>query len=182
MPNYTWTCGACGSRNEPQIEICSHCNCPAHSSLKQREAHSAAIGEGRVIPVRGSRQEFVSLELYLQVVEIRRTAIACFVSGVLALMVLMYLDQHYWDLSSTKLGVKLMVVSGVALIFGPIAIYWSKLRCPRCSQSWLSEGHSHSSHGVFIIWAFASSFSCAHCGLSLSARPAKYVTPDSRTD
>lgn len=172
MPNYAWTCGACSHRNESPFETCSYCECPASSSLKQREAYRAATAEGQVKLARKPEAEFVTLETYQRVVRIRRTVVGYFISGGVASLALTYLTHQYWDLSTTKLGAAVVMWLGVALTFGPIAVFLSRLRCPRCSQSWLGQNHSNGRDGAFILWAFASWRSCAHCGLSVLAKPA----------
>lgn len=171
MPTYPWTCGACSQRNEPQFEKCSNCECPAYCTLKQSEAYRASIVEDAVGPARKAKAEFVTLETYQRVVRIRITVIVYLISGVVASLALTYMAQQYWDLSSTKFGTAIVIWSGVALIIGPIAIFLSRLRCPRCSEAWLARNHSHDRDGPFILWAFASWRSCAHCGLSVAAKP-----------
>lgn len=173
MPNYAWTCGACSQRNEPQFERCSNCECPAYSSLKQSEAHRAGIIHRPVNSARRAKEEFVPLETYQLVVRIRRTVIAYLVSGGVASVALAYLAFQYWNLSDSRSGGALVAWLAVALTFGPTAIFLSRLRCPRCSEAWLAQSHSHNRDGAFIVWAFASWRSCAHCYLSVAAKPAK---------
>lgn len=171
MPNYAWTCRACSQRNEPQFEMCSNCECPAYSSLKQSEAYRAGTVDRSVNPARRNKEEFVPLETYQLVVRIRRTVIAYLISGGVAFVALAYLAFQYWNLSSTRTGGALVAWLTVALTFGPTAIFLYSLRCPRCSKAWLAQSHSHDRDGAFILWAFASWRSCAHCGLSVLAKP-----------
>jgi hypothetical protein len=48
MPNYDWTCLACGCANEAHLSECLACSCPASASFKQittfREGHVARGG------------------------------------------------------------------------------------------------------------------------------------------
>lgn len=171
MPNYAWTCGACSERNDPQFEKCSKCECPAYSTLKQTEAYRASIVKDEDNSARKAKAEFVPLETYQRVVRIRITIIVYLISGVVASLALTYLAHQYWDLSSTKFGTAIVIWLGVVLPVGPIAIFLSKLRCPRCSEEWLARNHSHDRDGPFIFWAVISWRSCAHCGLSVAAKP-----------
>jgi hypothetical protein len=35
MPNYPWSCLACGQTNPSRAELCSACSCPARATSKQ---------------------------------------------------------------------------------------------------------------------------------------------------
>jgi predicted nucleic-acid-binding Zn-ribbon protein len=41
MTNYKWRCQACENVNEPGIETCVHCGCPASANTTDVESHRA---------------------------------------------------------------------------------------------------------------------------------------------
>ena len=170
MPNYAWICGACSQRNEPQTEQCSLCSCPAASSFRQRKAYQAALN-GTGPPIRPVAAETVPPEVYHQLVRIRRTVTIAFIVGVVVSFALSYVLLRYWNWSSSKAGVASVGFLALAVTFGPCAIFLSRLRCPRCSEPWLSQAHSRERNGAFMLWAVASWRSCASCGLSVAAKP-----------
>jgi len=47
MPNYRWTCAACGETNASAVDACIACSCPAFATVKQiRVAREHVVSEG----------------------------------------------------------------------------------------------------------------------------------------
>jgi len=93
----------------------------------------------------------------------RSSVLRLFWLGVAASAVLAVGTLLYWPAIHTKAGIGAVGFLSLALVFGPVAFYISRFRCPRCQQSWLSP-HSHNikQHGAFELWAFAHWQSALH--------------------
>jgi hypothetical protein len=169
MPAYVWSCAACGTSNAANTEACTSCRCPATSTLKQQRAYRAEF-EGVGSPVRTPVPQVVSLSVRSALDRIHRTVVLFIVLGALVSLASAAWVHQYWAWSSSKGGVGAVGFISLALVFGPCAKYLTSLRCPRCSDPWLSNAHSNERHGSFMLWALASWRSCASCGLGVEAQ------------
>jgi hypothetical protein len=59
MPNYGWTCLACGHANRAEAVVCVECSCPASASFKQISAYreNYVAKGGKVLPGAGKLPE-----------------------------------------------------------------------------------------------------------------------------
>ena len=169
MPEYAWSCLACGSANGSGSTACAVCRCPAESTVEQQRSFRAGVMHG-VPVVSASPPQPVSPAIYRALLRIRRNVWLFLVGGTIASLAIAALLHQYWSWSSSKAGVALVGFSAVGLMFAPCARYLAKLRCPRCANPWLAQSHSLARHGAFILWAFSSWQGCASCSLSVDAQ------------
>jgi hypothetical protein len=97
----------------------------------------------------------------------RSSVLRLFCLGVGASTLLVVGTLLYWPGIHTKAGIGAVGFLSLAFVFGPVAFYISRYRCPRCQQLWLSpNSHNTRQHGAFALWAFSHWQSCRACGLS----------------
>ena len=183
MPSYAWRCSACSRVNAGGTNRCALCMCPAEVTLAQAEGYRKALELARscgqepivlsefyesraVIPAKDPSRIF-PLETRRALQKIANRSALLVGCGAAAAIALITLGILYWDLASSKYRLTMLSMAAVALTIGPVVIYLSRLKCPRCGMKWISGNYKENVYGSYLIWAIGRWESCGACGTSV---------------
>ena len=106
MASYRWTCNACGSGNEPQVEYCEKCNCSATAGAEEIEKHKnpEAFRKKKNYKIYESYMAvIVSIPFFIVLYSVNRSyevllflVASAFISGIIQFKLIVFMWNTIW--------------------------------------------------------------------------------------